>query len=237
MIESLHQAKYFTSLDAASGYWQIPVAEEDQPKTAFTCTEGLFEFSVMPFGLCNAPATYQRAMQQVLSPMLWKYALVYIDDVLVYSSTFEEHVRHVRAVLQVIRKAGFLLKAKKLQVGFTEIDFLGYRISAKGLFPQPKKIAALRDYPVPTSVKAVRAFLGSTGYYRRFIDKYAEMAAPLYELTDNSKYEWNEKHEKAFTSLKKALETQVVLAHPQFGKPFIVDTDASDIGLAGILSQ
>lgn len=179
MLEALHGAKYFTSLDAASGYWQIPMEVSAIPKTALICSEGLFEWTVMPFGLTNAPATYQRVMNQLLAGLLWKKCLVYPDDVLIYSKSFEAHLRDVKEVMNRLCDAGFLLKAKKCTFAKPKTIFLGHQISAEEVSMDPKKIEKVKSFPRPTNPTEVRAFLGLVGYYRKFIKGFAELAAPL----------------------------------------------------------
>lgn len=237
MLEAMRGASYFTSLDAASGYWQIPVAPQDIPKTAFVCSEGLFEWTVMPFGLCNAPATYQRMMQEILSGYFWNFCVCYIDDILIYSKTFEEHLEHLRLVLKRVSAAGLLLKPSKCEFVKREINFLGHVVSGDGIRTDPKKIQKIENFPVPTSPTEVKSFLGLAGYYRRFIKDYSLLAAPLYDLTAKSAFTWGPKAEAAFLSLKKAMTTDVILRYPDFSRPFIVDCDASEIGMGAVLSQ
>jgi len=168
LLESLASARFFTLLDAASGYWQIPVAERDIEKTAFITTDGLFEFLVMPFGLCNAPATYQRLMNRLLGGLTWKSCHVYIDDILVFSPTFEAHLRDIKEVFDRLQSAKMLLKRKKCGFAQTKTKYLGNVVSAEGISPDPAKVDKLRNFPAPTDKKEVRAFLGLAGYYRRF---------------------------------------------------------------------
>ena len=183
MLESLRGSHYFTTLDAAKGYWHIPMAPDSIEKTAFSCSEGLFEFTVMPFGLCNAPATYQRTMQQVLAGLIGHGCLVYIDDILIYSRTFEEHLRMLATVLERCHSAGILLKAEKCLFARDETEYLGHLISSAGVQQDPRKLEKLRQYPTPTDQRAVRAFLGFASYYRKFVKDFALLATPLYALT------------------------------------------------------
>lgn len=237
MLAALAGKKYFTSLDAASGYWQIPMEASSIPLTAFICHEGLFEFEVMPFGLTNAPATFQRMMNAVLGDLLWHKCFVYLDDILVFGSTFEEHLGNLRTVFDRMRQAGLLLKKKKCHFALSSLTFLGFVVSDHGIKTDPDKVAKLREFPQPRNTTEVRAFVGLGSYYRRFIKDFAIIASPLHELSTTEAWEWKPEHQKAFETLKKALLENATLAHPDFSKPFILDTDASDMGMAAVVSQ
>lgn len=238
MLEALARGRYFTTMDAASGYWQIPMAPKDIEKTAFLTPEGLYEFTVMPFGLCNAPAVFQRLMNGVLAGLLWVNCLVYLDDVNLFTSTFDEHLEKLRDVFERFRQAGLKLKAKKCVFGASKLKFLGHVVAREGVMPDPEKVTKLRNYPEPRSVNEVRQFLGLAGYYRRFIERYSARAGPLLDLlVDGVKFAFDEKQKQAFTDIKTAIESEAVLPHPRFDLPFILDTDASDEGLGAVLSQ
>ena len=237
MLAALSGCKYFTKLDAACGYWQVPMEESSIPKTAFICTEGLFEFLVMPFGLTNAPATYQRMMQDILSDLLWRTCMAFLDDNLVFGKTLEEHNARLKEVLARLRERGVRLKPKKCEFAKSEVAFLGFIVSGDGIKPDPKKIEKLVTYPVPQNVTQVRAFLGLGSYYRRFITGFATIAAPLHDLTTKEEWVWTDECQKAYETLKTAIVEGAVQQHPDFSKPFIVDTDASEIGMGVILSQ
>ena len=238
MLAALSGATVFSSLDAASGYWQIPMEESSIPKTAFICSEGLYEWLVMPFGLCNAPATFQRVMQNVLAGLLWTECFVYIDDVLVFGRTLAEHNYRLERVLRRMAEHGLLLKASKCKFAERKVEFLGHVVSGDGVQPDPKKVDKLSSFPRPATPKQVRAFLGLGSYYRRFIKDFATLAAPLHRLTCHDvEWEWTDKCEQAFHHIKVGLHADAVQAHPDFLKPFLVDTDASEIGMACILSQ
>lgn len=237
-LESLAGARYFSTLDAASGYWQLRVKEEDQCKTAFITPDGLYEYVGMPFGLCNAPATYQRAMHLILAGLAWRNCLVYIDDILVFSRDFEKHLRDLEEVFDRLREADILLKASKCKFAMKEVAYLGHVVAEEGIRPDPSKIAKLKSFPAPTSVGEVRTFLGLAGYYRKFIEKFSLKAAPLYDLTQkDATFEWTQAHEDAKKQIIEDIANNAVLAHPRFDLPFILDTDASDVGLSGVLSQ
>jgi len=169
IFDSLGKARWFTSLDLASGYWQVEVAPEDQPKTAFISACGTFEFNVMPFGLTNAPRTFQRLMDRVLRNEIGKFVHVYLDDINVFSETFEEHLQHLAIVFQRLRDAGLRLNPEKCEFVRKSLHFLGHVVSEEGLGPDPSKVNKVQDYPVPTNVRDLRGFLGLASYYRRFI--------------------------------------------------------------------
>jgi transposase InsO family protein len=236
-LEALRGARYFTTLDAASGYWQIPMDEESIPKTAFACSEGFFEFNVMPFGLCNAPATFQRAMNSVLAGLTWKCCLVYMDDILVFSRDFDDHVRAVKLVMDRLLDQGLLLKFKKCSFLKKSILFLGHIVKAEGIQPDPSKVSRLREFPKPTNPTEVRAFLGLAGYYRKFVRNFGTLAAPLYELTEKKGFVWTVEAQKSYDVLRSTLSESAILHHPDFCHPFILDTDASEIGMGIVLSQ
>ena len=169
-------------MDLAKGYWQVPVAEEDQPKTAFTTPFGLFEFKRMPFGLKGAPATFQRMMDMLLTG-LGEYSSAYIDDIIVFSGTWEEHLQHITVILQRLKKAGLTAKPGKCRFGMAECSYLGYRLGNGHVKVERSKVEAVSAFPVPKTKKDVRSFLGLTGYYRKFMPQYATIATPLTDLT------------------------------------------------------
>jgi len=238
LLEALGRAKFFSVLDAASGYWQIPVAESDREKTAFICSSGLYQFRTMPFGLCNAPATYQRFMNCLLAGLNWICCLVYLDDVIVFSTTFEEHLAHLEDILSRFRQADTLLKPTKCRFAVEEVEYLGHLVSSEGVRPDPKKVDKLRKYPSPTTVTEVRAFLGLAGYYRRFVRNFSLVAAPLFDLLkEKAAWRWTEVEESSMRKLIDAICHDAILPHPRFDLPFVVDSDASDVGLGAVLSQ
>jgi transposase InsO family protein len=239
-LDQLHAAKYFTSLDLKSGFWQIELDDESRPKTAFTSHAGLFQFKVMPFGLTNAPATFQRLMDLVLGGLKWSCALVYLDDIIVYSPSFDSHLHHLESVLQHIQSSGLSLQILKCHFAKTKLKYLGHVVSSSGIEPDPDKIRAVRDYPIPARLKDVRTFLGLTSYYRRFIKNYATIAEPLLFLTRNSEHKqfsWSTQCQNAFLHLRQLLIQAPIIAYPRFDQPFILQLDASDVGLSAILAQ
>ena len=238
MLDSFKGAKYFCTLDLNCAYWQIQMHKQDKAKTAFTTHLGLWEFNVMPYGLCNAPATFERLMENVLRDLIDKACLVYLDDIVVYGSTVFETLTNLQKVFDCLRKAGLTLKPKKCDLFQTSVKFLGHVISETGIATDPSKVQVVKDWPQPTKLTHVRSFLGFSGYYRRFIPDYAHIAAPLTMLTKKStKFVWGTAQEEAFNRLKHLLSSAPVMAHPNPDEEFIVDTDASNVGIGGVLSQ
>ena len=238
LLEQFRKAKWFSSIDLASGYWQIAMDENDREKTAFTSYLGLYEFNVMPFGLKNAPPTFQRMMNKILREWLYDFVVVYIDDIMIYSTTFEEHMNHIDKVLGKLHETSLMLKLKKCKWCETDIEFLGHVVGQGGLRPDPSKIEKIKDLKIPTNVKGVRSVLGLCSYYRRFIKGFSKIAKPLNELLQkNRKFVWTEAQQKAFETLKTKLIEQPILAYPDFNKEFMLITDASGEGLGAVLSQ
>jgi transposase InsO family protein len=192
----------------------------------------------MPFGLTNAPATFQRSMNHTFRDILFKFALCYLDDLIVYSKTFEDHIRHLDTVFQLIRKANLRLQMKKCQFARTILEFLGHIVSREGVSLDPKKILAINAFPAPTNVKELQSFLGLANYYRKFVRAFAEKAHPLTQLTRKDvKWKWEDDEQRAFDSIKHSLTTHPVLCYPDFSKDFIVHTDASNFGVGAVLCQ
>ncbi|GBG79211.1 hypothetical protein CBR_g29262 [Chara braunii] len=239
LFDRLAGNRFFTKIDLRSGYHQIRIAATDQPKTAFRSRFGHYEFTVMPFGLTNAPATFQRAMNDIFRDILEQYVLVYLDDILVYSHTLEEHLRHLRDVLDCLRRHGFYAKLSKCRFAQHKVDFLGHYVSDQGLHMDDAKITAIAEWPAPTSAKQLRSFLGLTSYYSNFIRGYARYSYILTStlLRKNPPWAWTPLHEDAFRALKKAVTCAPVLHLPDFDRPFILTTDASDFAVGAVLSQ
>ena len=237
-LDTLSGAKWFSTLDLISGYWQVEMSPQDREKTAFCTHEGLFEFQTMPFGLCNGPATFQRLMDMVLAGMQWKNCLVYLDDVIVLGRTFEEHLANLREVFQRFREAGLKLKMAKCRFCAPEVEFLGHIVSKDGVRTDPRKTAKVAEWPPPTSRKEVQQFLGLASYYRRFIQNFSTVAKPLHRLTEKTaKFEWTSECQAAFQDLRSRLVSAPILAFPDYGRTFILDTDASGTGIGAVLSQ
>jgi hypothetical protein len=231
--------KYFSTLDLASGYWQLSLTESSKPLTAFVTQDGLYEFQRMPFGLHNAPATFQRAMQEVLRGLNWKFVLCYLDDVIIFSNSFSEHLSHLKQVFDRFRQAGLKLQPKKCSFGQKEVKYLGHIVSEKGVATDPDKVKLVKEYPTPTKVSEVRSFLGFVGYYRKYVKDFCKIAEPLTNLTRKDvHFVWDERCINAFETLKQKLQEPPILAYPRFdGTEFILQTDASRVGLGFILAQ
>jgi hypothetical protein len=237
-LDVLNGSKYFSSLDFASGYWQIKVKEEDIGKTAFVTKRGLYEFVRMPFGLCNAPGTFQRAMDILLSGLSWKNALIYIDDILVYSPTFEQHLKDLRSVFERLVEARFTVKLTKCFFGRESVNYLGHVVGSQGIKPDPSKLKAVEEFSVPTNLTEVRSFLGLTTYYHRFVPSYSTVAEPLYRLQKkNVHFEWSSECQAAFEQIKQLLISSPTLRYPDFSREFMLMTDASDVGVGVVLAQ
>ncbi|UYV65326.1 hypothetical protein LAZ67_3003950, partial [Cordylochernes scorpioides] len=202
-LDCLRGARFYSSMDLQSGYWQIDVEESDREKTAFITPDGLYEFKVMPFGLCNAPATFERMIDNLLKGLKWTICLCYLDDIIVFSDGFEEHLRRLQLVLNCLKKAGLCLNSKKCKFGAKTITVLGHEVSENGIRPDQEKIRAVRDFATPRSLKEVRSFLGLSSYYRRFIPNYVHVAQPLNDLLKkDSAFNWNQEEQNAFEALK-----------------------------------
>ena len=250
---ALGGAKFFTTLDLCAGYHLIPVAERDRPKTAFSTTDGHFHFTSMPFGVCNGPSQFQRLMTLVLAGLHWNTCLIYLDDVIVFGKTFEEHQGGCSKCFERLRSAGLKLKPSKCFLFCSSVAFLGHVICADGVLTDPEKVRVVRDWPCPTLVLTVHAFLGFCSYYRRFVKDFARRASPLYDLLWKSTvFRWTEACQASFTDLRDAMVSAPILAFPEFGRevePFILDVDASgkwmsswmlmpvESGLGAVLSQ
>ncbi|UYV74125.1 K02A2.6-like [Cordylochernes scorpioides] len=219
-FDSLHGSRYFTSLDLCSGYWQVEVEEQDREKTAFVTPDGLYHFNVLPFGLCNGPATFERLMDNILRTHKWKICLCYLDD----------------TILGCLRKAGLTLNLSKCRFAYEELLLLGHVVSKEGITPDPEKIASIKDFPALKTIKNVRAFLGLCSYYRRFIKEFSKIAYPLQILTrKNQPFVWGKEQESSFLTLKEKLSSPEVLTHYDPNKPIGLHTDASDQGLGAVL--
>lgn len=238
ILDAFHGAELWTLCDCASGYYQVPMREEDKPKTAFITHEGLFEFNVMPFGLSNAPSTFQRLMNSVLAELLWKNVIVYIDDIIIFSRKGENHAEILEKVFQKLRAAGIRLKASKCRFARRKIDILGFRISQDGQEVQSEKVRAVVKMRQPRSIREVQSFLGMANYYRKFIQNFAQIVRPLYDLTKKeNEWNWTKEQQRAFEKVKLVLTNAPILAHPDFSKTFILETDASNFQIGAVLLQ
>jgi hypothetical protein len=243
--ERLGRAKIFTKLDLKNGYNLVRIAEGDEWKTAFRTRYGLFEYLVMPFGLCNAPGTFQAMINKVLQEILDEGVIVYIDDILIYSEDEETHIALVKKVLELLRKNHLCASIKKSVFHASEVEYLGYHISSEGISMSPKKVMTIQNWAEPRSVKNVQQFLGFANFYRRFIDGFSKVARPLTEMTKQDKdgakgkkaFSWTEAAQNAFTTLKRLFTEAPILVHFHPEKPTVVETDASDFALGAVLSQ
>lgn len=239
LLERVGGATYITTLDLSKGYWQLALAPEAKELTAFRTPFGMYQFKVLPFGLQGAPATFQRLMDHILWDVS-TFSAAYLDDVVVYSSSWEEHLYHLQEVLQRIRAAGLTINPRKCAVAHQEVQYLGFTIGFGRVKPQVEKMEAIRSFPVPTTKKKVRGFIGLVGWYRKFVPNFSERSAILTDLTKNAapnKVRWTEECERAFQDLKEAICREPVLHSPDFNKPFILQTDASQNGLGAVLIQ
>ena len=237
-LNTLGGARFFCSLDLASGYWQVEMDAADREKTAFVTQGGLYEFRFMPFGLVNAPAMFERLMERVLRGIAWSECIVYLDDILVFGPDFGMTLARLERVLDRLGEAGLKLKAKKCQLFQEEIPFLGHIVSAAGIGADPAKCQQVRDWPVPRDLHEVRSFVGLCSYYRRHIQGFTELTAPLYELAiKGTDFEWTDRRHEAFGQLKNALTSAPILGFPREDGLWYLDTDASDIGTGAVLSQ
>ena len=238
VLDSMHGSRYWTTLDAASAYWSMPLREEDKEKTAFSVPRGKFEFNVTPYGLTNAGASYQRMMDICLAGLPPERILAYLDDIVIFSPTFEDHIADVRKVFDRLRSADISLKASKCVFASDEVEYLGYELSMNGIKPQRKLTEAILSFEKPENRKELKRFLGLIGFYRNFIDGFGNICHPLNRLTsENVQFVWSEECAVAFEGLKARLASKPVLAFPCLGKDFIVDVDASDMAFGGVLMQ
>ena len=242
LLDQLGESKYFSTIDLVSGFWQIRMHPSAQEKTAFVVPQGLYEFRVMPFGLTNAPGVFQRLMQQVLSGLNPadgpEFVSVYLDDILVYSCSLQDHLGHLRVVIGKLVEVGLKLKPAKCHFARSELEYLGHVITRNALKTNPRLVQAVEELPHPRNVHEVRHFLGLASYYRRFIRDFARIAAPLHYLTKKDiQWLWTTECEFAFQRLKRLLTTAPVLAYPNFTKQYVLETDASIRDLGAVLSQ
>jgi hypothetical protein len=238
LFDQLVGAKVFSKIDLRSGYHQIKIRASDIPKTTFSTRCGLYEYLVMSFGLTNTPTYFMYLMNAVFMPELDKFVVVFIDDILVYSRNEAEHTMHLHTVLQRLCDHQLYAKLSKCDFWMREIKFLGHTISQDGVSVDPEKVREVMDWKPPTTVRQIRSFLGLAGYYRRFILDFSRIAKPMTELLKKGvKYEWSQKCEDAFHTLRQHLTTAPVLAQPDNTKSFEVYCDASGTGLGCVLMQ
>jgi hypothetical protein len=238
LMDQLRQAKFFSKIDLRSGYHQMNIRPEDIHKTAFVTRYGQYEYTAVSFGLTNAPAYFMNIMNKVFMDELDKCVIVFIDDILVFSKTDEEHEEHLRTVLGKLRQHQLYAKFSKCEFWMEEVTFLGHVLLAKGVAVDPSKIEAVSKWQSSKSVTEICSFLGLAGYYRRFIENFSKIAKPMTELLkSNMPYVWLEKCEASFQELKTRLTTTLVLTHPDASKDFVVYYDTSRQGLSCVLMQ
>ena len=237
LLDELGGACYFSKLDLLQGYHQIRMNPDDIPKTAFRTHHGHYEFKVMPFGLCNAPSSFQATMNSIFRPYLRRFIIVFFDDILIYSASMDDHLLHLETAFQVLLNHQFALKLSKCFFAQLQVESLGHLVSTRGVEPLTEKVDVVRQWPKPRTTKALHSFLGLAGFYRRFIKGYTTIAAPLVKTTTLDPFHWSDEAQVAFEQLKLALSTAPVLALPDFHSPFTIETDASGVGLGAVLSQ
>ncbi|KAG7548022.1 Reverse transcriptase domain [Arabidopsis suecica] len=238
LLDQLRGARWFSKIDLASGYHQIPIEPSDVRKTAFRTRYGHYEFVVMPFGLTNAPAAFMKMMNGIFREFLDEFVIIFIDDILVYSKDRETHQNHIRTVLERLREQKLFAKLSKCSFWQRSIGFLGHIISDQGVSVDPEKIRSIKEWPRPKNATEIRSFLGLAGYYRRFVKGFASMAQPMTRLTSkDTKFQWSEECEKSFSELKSMLTSAPVLTLPEADEPYMVYTDASIMGLGCVLMQ
>ena len=238
MLDELYGAIIFSKIDLRSGYHQIRMKEGDEWKTTFKTKLGLYEWLVMPFGLTNAPSTFMRLMNEVLKPYIGKYVVVYLDDILVYSKSQEDHLQHLRNVFDTLRQQKLYGKLEKCSFMVPSVTFLGYVVSKEGVSVDQTKVEAIKTWPTPTSVTEVRAFHGLASFYRRFVKNFSSIVAPMTECIKKDRpFEWTKEAQKALERIKEMLCNTPILALPNFTSPFEVETDASNVGIGAVLVQ
>lgn len=239
ILDRLGKAQYFSVIDLASGFHQIEVDPADVPKTAFNVDHGKYEFVRMPFGLKNAPATFQRLMDTILRKHLGIRCFVYMDDIIIYSQNLETHLQDIAKVLRTLEDANLKIQCDKCEFLRKEVDFLGHVVTTEGVRPNPRKIEAVQNWPIPTTPKALKSFLGTVSYYRRFIPQFAKIAKPMTAQLRGKQKDINTTNEykAAFKRLKEIMTSDLLLAYPNFDEPFILTTDASNVAIGAVLSQ
>ena len=237
-LDMLAGKQWFSTLDLASGYWQVSLSQEARVKTAFATHSGLFQFRVMPFDLCNAPATFERLMDRMLQGLRWTRCLVYLDDIISFGSTFDGTLTNLTLIFERLHSYGLQLKSTKCHLFRSSVPFLGHIVGRHGLECDPAKIEDVKSWPVPDCLKSVRQFLGFVGYNRRFIPNFADVATPLVTMTGKDvPFVWDLSCSAAFAALRAALMDAPILAFPTEIGLCVLDTNPSNFGLGGVLSQ
>lgn len=242
ILSMLRDAKFISSIDLRKAFWQIPLDESSKEKTAFAIPgRGLFQFSVVPFGLCNSAQTQQRLMDAVFGPKYEPNIFVYLDDIIIVSKTFEQHLKLLEEVKERLQDANLTINIDKCEFFKTSLKYLGYVIDYKGIRTDPDKVAAMVNYPRPTTTTEIKRFIGMCSWYRRFISHFSSLVSPINDLLKGKKkkegIEWTTEAEKSFIKIKEALVSAPILCSPDFTKPFVIQSDASDVGVGGVLTQ
>lgn len=238
ILQAITGSQWLTTLDALSGFTQLEMTQGSKEYTAFRSHRGLYQFKRLPFGYRNGPSEFQRVMQDVLAPFLWVFALVYIDDIVIYSKTFEEHVMHIKQVLEAVEESGITLSPKKCHFGYQSLQLLGQKVSRLGLSTHKSKVDTILDLKKPRNVKELQTFLGMMTYFSAYIPYYAWVVTPLFRLLKKgARWTWNELEQEAFELSKQILTNAPVRAFAIPGRGYRLYTDACDYGLAAILQQ
>ena len=238
-LDALSGSKWWSCLDMKSGYWQIDIAEEDRHRTAFSIPGGeQWQWRKLAFGLCNAPSTFTRLMQMTFSDILWKIVVLYLDDIICHSKTFEEQFLNLELVFERLRKAGLKLNPSKCHLFQRQVTFLGHTISEFGIGTSPSKIETIKNWPTPRTAKQAKSFISLASYYRSYVYQFATIAKPIHQLAEKERhFEWTAECERSFQKIKEALCSAPLLAFPTETDPFIIDCDASGVGQGAVLSQ
>lgn len=237
ILDELAGTQYFSSMDMTVGYDQVRMGDKEEYKTAFKTHQGHYQFRVMPFGFTNAPTAFQCVMNLVLAPFLRKFVMVFLDDILVYSPSWQAHLEHLRLVFTTLREQQFYLKMKKCVFGENGLTYLGHIISSTGVATDPLQTTTMREWLQPTNVTELQGFLGLTSYYRRFVRNYGIIARSLTNLLKKGELHWTTEATTTFVALKTTMVNTPVLALPGFNLPFVVETDACDQGLGAVLMK
>jgi hypothetical protein len=237
VVDEPKGVRFFTKIDLRSGYHQVCMHHDDTEKMTFRTHQGHFEFTVMPFGLTNVLATFQSLMNTILKPYIHTFMLAFFDDILIYSSSWAEHLQYVKMVFDLMWANHLYIKLSKCAIGGTNVAYLGYIVLADGVVMDLEKVSAVHSWPQPHTIQALRHFLGLMGYYRKFIIQYGEVARPLTALLKKDSFSWTLEADRSFQDLKHALMTAPLLQLPDFDKKFVVECDASGSGFGAVLHQ
>ncbi len=238
IMQALSGSQWLTTLDALSGLTQLIVHKDSRQKLAFHCHQGLWQFTRMPFGYCNGPSVFQRVMQNVLAPFLWIFTLVYIDDIVIFSLNFDDHLSHIDQVLQAITASGITLSLPKCHFAYQSLLLLGQKVLRLGMSTHQEKVESILMLETPKNISELQTFLGMMVYFSAYVPFYAWIVHPLFKLLKKGNaWEWTDLHDEAFTLCKKVLSNAPVRGYATRGLPYRVYTDACDYSLAGILQQ